>query len=278
MGLVEVINDADQVTRIPFDDWVTPGPTVRDIAELIDGTLGSGDFGLVVEGVVELRNGLDVPRTLTFCTSKHYATLLTAKRCIAIVDEGFDRFVPQLSTGVTLIYHDAPRLAMAEVLGTYFVEDIENSSYVIRHPSVEIGDGCTIGGRGFGWVRRDDDAQWVRMPHVGVVLLRAGVTIAQNTNVDRGCLGATVLGEGVHVDSQVHIAHGCVVGRRSIICAGATLAGSVTIGENVWIGPGATIRNGLRIGTGALVGVGANVVKDVAPFTTVAGNPAREMR
>jgi acetyltransferase-like isoleucine patch superfamily enzyme len=34
------------------------------------------------------------------------------------------------------------------------------------------------------------------------------------------------------------------------------------------------IRQQIKIGVGALVGMGAVVVKDVLPYTTVAGNPA----
>ncbi len=47
------------------------------------------------------------------------------------------------------------------------------------------------------------------------------------------------------------------------------------IGSDVWVGHGAIILNGLTIGDGALVAAGSVVVKDVAPYTIVAGNPAR---
>jgi acetyltransferase-like isoleucine patch superfamily enzyme len=40
------------------------------------------------------------------------------------------------------------------------------------------------------------------------------------------------------------------------------------------IGANATILPGLHIGEHAVVGAGAVVVRDVAPRTTVAGNPA----
>lgn len=55
-------------------------------------------------------------------------------------------------------------------------------------------------------------------------------------------------------------------------------AQTVTIGHDVWIGHGAIVLPGRTIGTGAVVGAGAVVTKDVAPYTIVAGNPARVIR
>lgn len=52
----------------------------------------------------------------------------------------------------------------------------------------------------------------------------------------------------------------------------------VTIGHDVWIGHGAIILPGRAIGTGAVVAGGAVVTKDVAPYTIVAGNPAKPIR
>jgi phosphonate metabolism protein (transferase hexapeptide repeat family) len=53
---------------------------------------------------------------------------------------------------------------------------------------------------------------------------------------------------------------------------------AVTIGHDVWIGHGAIVLAGRSIGTGAVVAGGAVVTKDVAPYTIVAGNPARLVR
>lgn len=49
----------------------------------------------------------------------------------------------------------------------------------------------------------------------------------------------------------------------------------ITIGPHAWIGARAIILKGVTIGEGAVVGAGSVVVKDVEPFTVVAGNPAR---
>ena len=53
---------------------------------------------------------------------------------------------------------------------------------------------------------------------------------------------------------------------------------AVTIGHDVWIGHGAIILPGRNIGTGAVVAAGAVVTRDVAPYTIVAGTPAKPVR
>ncbi|WP_053991662.1 CatB-related O-acetyltransferase [Mangrovimonas sp. TPBH4] len=54
--------------------------------------------------------------------------------------------------------------------------------------------------------------------------------------------------------------------------------GDVIIGNDVWIGHNATIMAGVTIGDGAIIGANSTVVKDVAPYAIVGGNPAKEIR
>lgn len=51
----------------------------------------------------------------------------------------------------------------------------------------------------------------------------------------------------------------------------------VTIGHDCWIGHKAIIMAGVTIGNGAVVAAGAVVTKDVAPYTIVAGVPAKQV-
>lgn len=51
-----------------------------------------------------------------------------------------------------------------------------------------------------------------------------------------------------------------------------------TIGNDVWIGDNVLILGGCKIGDGAIIGMGSLVLHDVAPYSVVAGVPAKEIR
>lgn len=54
--------------------------------------------------------------------------------------------------------------------------------------------------------------------------------------------------------------------------------GDTQIGNDVWIGYKATIMPGVKIGDGAIIASNSTVVKDVAPYSIVGGNPAVELK
>jgi len=55
-------------------------------------------------------------------------------------------------------------------------------------------------------------------------------------------------------------------------------AGDTKIGNDVWIGSEAMIMPGISIGNGAIIAARAVIVKDVAPYEIVGGNPALHIR
>ena len=56
------------------------------------------------------------------------------------------------------------------------------------------------------------------------------------------------------------------------------IKGDTVIGNDVWIGQNAVILPGVHIGDGAIIGANSVVGSDVAPYTVVVGNPAKELR
>lgn len=56
------------------------------------------------------------------------------------------------------------------------------------------------------------------------------------------------------------------------------IKGDTIIGNDVWIGQNAVILPGVKIGDGAIIGANSVVGNDVAPYSVVVGNPAREIR
>ena len=61
-------------------------------------------------------------------------------------------------------------------------------------------------------------------------------------------------------------------------CSGLEFGRPIRIGRNVWIGGAAIILPGIVVEDDAIIGAGAVVTRNVPPGTTVAGNPARQVR
>jgi sugar O-acyltransferase (sialic acid O-acetyltransferase NeuD family) len=114
-------------------------------------------------------------------------------------------------------------------------------------------------------------------------LVHPGALVSARAGIGRGvCVnfGASI-GGGVKIGDQVTVGPGVIVGHDALIedytclAPGAIVSGFVHIGRVCYIGAGAVVRQKVRVGSQALVGMGAVVVHDVAPETTVVGNPAR---
>jgi UDP-3-O-[3-hydroxymyristoyl] glucosamine N-acyltransferase len=159
----------------------------------------------------------------------------------------------------------------------------------VIYPNVVIGPNCNIGERciiksgsvigqpGFG-VFKDSHGQPHHFPHVGGVVIEHDVEIGALNTVCAGSIHPTVVGEFAKFDDHVHVAHNCVIGRRTLITACAELSGSVIVGDDCWIGPNASIIDGVTIGDRAFIGIGSNVTKSIADGVVAAGNPARQIR
>ncbi len=85
----------------------------------------------------------------------------------------------------------------------------------------------------------------------------------------------------------VTIGSRATVSQRSHLCAGThdytdptmpLIKKPIVIGDDCWICADAFVGPGVSVGDGAVVGARAVVVKDVPPWSVVAGNPARHIR
>lgn len=91
------------------------------------------------------------------------------------------------------------------------------------------------------------------------------------------------IGRAFHCNMYSYVAHDCIVGDFVTFAPRVSLNGRIKVEDDVYIGSGATFVQGkpgryLTIGRGAVVGAGALVTKDVEPYTTVVGNPARPLQ
>lgn len=85
----------------------------------------------------------------------------------------------------------------------------------------------------------------------------------------------------------VTIGAGATISHRAHLCAGShdysnptlpLLRLPILIGPQAWVCADAFIGPEVRVGEGAVVGAAAVVVRDVAPWQIVAGNPARVVK
>ncbi len=58
----------------------------------------------------------------------------------------------------------------------------------------------------------------------------------------------------------------------------AQTKGAIIVDDDVWIGDRCTILSGVTLGQGAVIGAGSVVVRDVPPYSVVAGNPAKVVK
>ena len=119
-----------------------------------------------------------------------------------------------------------------------------------------------------------------KVPQVGTVVIGDDVEIGANSCIDRGTLGATVIGDGTKLDNLVHIAHNCRIGRHVVIAAQTGLAGGVSIGEYAVVGGQVGVGDKARIEARSVIGSGAGILtsKIVRAGEPVWGTPARPLR
>ena len=137
------------------------------------------------------------------------------------------------------------------------------------------------------------------------------IGIGENTNVWQYCvvLPNAVIGKNCNICSHCLIENDVIIGNNVTIKSGVQIWDGISIEDNVFIGPNVTFTNdkaprskiypenflktiiknnasiganatilpGLIVGEFAMIGAGSVVTKNVRPYATVIGNPAREV-
>lgn len=141
---------------------------------------------------------------------------------------------------------------------------------------VRLHAGCVIGSDGYGYVF--DSGAHQKVLQVGHVIIGDDVEIGANTTVDRGAIGATVIGKGTKIDNLVQVAHNVQLGEHCIVVAQVGFAGSTKLGNYVVLGGQVGIAGHLKIGNQVTVAAQSGVMHDIPDGEKWFGSPAQPDR
>lgn len=263
---------------------ISPRP-LHDLAKRHGGTLVHNAGGVVrrLSRLADARAGELAPVLSARYTSEAKAAV--GRGAILLVDVELQH--RQELADLPMWIHPHAAWALAELLDVadapadapVFGDRCEIHPSAVIHPRVKIGNrvrvgaGCVIGAPGFGYAT-NGRGESRAIPHVGGVVIEDDVDIGPLCTIAAGTLSPTKIGRSVKIDAQVHVAHNCEIGARTMIAAQTGLAGSVVIGEDVLVGGQVGIADHLVIGARARIAAKSGVIGDVAPEETVAGYPA----
>ncbi len=172
-------------------------------------------------------------------------------------------------------------------------DDVSVGAFTIIGPDVEVGAGTWIGPHTVinGPTTMGSDNRIYQFSSIGEApqdkkyageptrleigdrnLIREFVTINRGTAQDAG---VTRIGDDNWIMAYVHIAHDCRVGNQTIFSNNASLAGHVRVDDYAILGGFTLVHQFCAIGTHSFCGFGSSIKKDVPPFVTVDGSPAR---
>lgn len=143
---------------------------------------------------------------------------------------------------------------------------------------VTIQANAVIGSDGFGFVPNSEN-NYMKVPHIGTVVIEDHVEIGAGTCIDRATMGETRIKKGVKLDNLIQVAHNVEIGENTVIAAQTGIAGSTTIGKNCMIGGQVGIVGHIEIADevkiAAQSGIGASIKEKGAIFQ---GSPAFGIR
>ena len=172
--------------------------------------------------------------------------------------------------------------------GAYIGPKVQLGDEVVIWPNVVIREGSVIGSRvtihagavigadGFGFARRN--GSFIKLRHVGIVLIEDDVEIGANTTIDRANFGRTLIRRGVRIDNLVHIGHNVEIGEDTAIAAQSGVSGSTVVGKRVMMGGQVGMADHVKIGDDSILIGQSGVIGNVPARAKVSGYPARPHR
>ena len=151
-------------------------------------------------------------------------------------------------------------------------------AHAVLYPEITLGNrviihaNAVLGADGFGY--RFEQGRFTKIPQLGTVRVDDDVEIGACTTIDRGMIGATIIGEGTKLDNLVMIAHNCELGKHNALVSQVGLAGSVTTGDYVRCAGQVGIADHVHLGTGCTLAAKAGVHKDIPAGETQIGAPS----
>jgi UDP-3-O-[3-hydroxymyristoyl] glucosamine N-acyltransferase len=142
--------------------------------------------------------------------------------------------------------------------------------------NVIIHANSVIGSDGFGYLLHEGIQN--KIPQVGNVIIEDDVEIGANSAIDRATIASTIIGKGTKIDNLVQVAHNCIIGENSILCAQVGLAGSTIIGNVVYLAGQVGVAGHLKIDDEVVVGAQSGVTHAISKGSKVFGTPAIDIR
>jgi UDP-3-O-[3-hydroxymyristoyl] glucosamine N-acyltransferase len=168
--------------------------------------------------------------------------------------------------------------------GVYIANNVIIGKHCEIHPNAVIYNGAIIGDRviikacaviGGDAFYYTNYKKWYSC---GRVILEDDVEIGASSTIDKGVSGDTIIGAKTKIDSQVHVGHGVVVGKRCIFAAEVGIAGKSIIGDDVvMLGQGGVVKD-VTVGDGAVLLSKSLITKDVKGHTNYFGLPAQDTK
>jgi len=172
----------------------------------------------------------------------------------------------------------------------YIGENVRIGKNCTLHPGVKvyrdsvIGNDCilhagaVIGADGFGFAPVTD-ANFIKIPQIGNVILEDNVEIGSNTCIDRATMGSTIIRKGVKLDNLIQVGHNCEIGENTVIAAQSGLAGSSVVGRNCMFGGQVGLAGHLRIADGVKIGAQSGIMSTISEENaTYLGYPATDSK